>query len=222
MPAPKVDKYVLQARKLKSAGLIDKVPRAKDLTPQIKAQITRKYNQATAPGSFYKSVMARPKDYKIREVDAKTNAVLKKSGYLTPTKNKVIIPLRDGDEKFKTVRIYKDHITFSREGKKEKVFLVGDPEAMLRKAAELAEGKKRNQLVSFKIGGAGVSNFVHESIESAREYLENVVLPRFYASAIVKNKGKPLSKKQKAAIDAQFWTSVSIVTIEGQKFTHRG
>ena len=197
--------YIEKARALKKLGLIDRVPRRENIKPQDKTQIAKLARE-------YKEVLRNPVNFAIKPVREKTAEVLKQSGYRV-AKGKAIIPLADGrDKKFDSVSIDKGTLTFKRPGKTNKIYLSGDAGALMRKAAQLQSTKGRNQTVTFSLRGFAVSSTDYDSFDAMMAYLQNVILPKIVMDARKKARRSKTSFS-KADVTADFWSSVSIVTV---------
>lgn len=160
-----------------------------------------------------RQVLRRPEDFKIAKTTPENLRILKKSGYKVKNK-KVVIPLADGkDHKFESVKIGKGTLEYKRKGKTNKVYLSGDANSLMLKAAQLQKGKGRNQVVSFSLRGFAVSSQDYPSFEAMVSYLQNVILPKIVASA-------ELGGEDEDEATEKFWSSVSIVTI-GDKIAKR-
>lgn len=205
----KFDEYKNQAVALKRIGAIDFIPRREKITSAQKSIISREWAKYSED---MKHALKKPEDFAFRKVSKEQAEILKRSGFKV-VKGVASIPLADGkDKKYDKVMIGKGTITFSRAGKKNKMYLSGDGERLMRKAVELNSKRGRNQVVSFSIKGFAVSSQDFISIEEMQYYLQTVILPKIVMSAKIKARrdGAKFSKKEATE---EFWSSVSIVTI---------
>lgn len=201
---------------MKKLGAIDFIPRKEKITSAQKSLISRTYTQVEKE---FKHALKKPEDFAIHKVSKANAEILEKSGYKL-IKGRAVIPLADGkDKKYVSATVAKGVITYKRPGKTNQVFLSGDSEALMKKAAFLQSQKGRNQVVSFSLRGFSVSSQDYPSFEAMVNYLQNVILPK-----IVLNERKQTRRKKesfsKKRVEQEFWSSVSIVTI-GDKIATR-
>lgn len=194
---------------MKKLGAIDFIPRKEKITSAQKSIISRVYKQTEKD---FKQALKRPDDFAVRKVSKENAEILKKSGYKV-IKGRAVIPLADGrNSKFDKVTIGKGTLTFTRKGKKNKMYLSADPEKLMKKAYQLNSKKGRNQVVSFSLGGNSMSSQDFENIEEMERYLKNVLFPKIIMEMGAK------AGKEKRPFDydkelAKLNASVSIVTI---------
>lgn len=169
----------------------------RDLSTGQKSAITRLAKKHAAELEDVKQYLNRPDDFVLRPVSKKNAEILKKSGFkFMPGKQTAIIPRRGYD----SVSIKGATIEYTKSGKKDTVYLSGDPVSLFSKAQKLQQEIKRNQLLTFKIGENSIASTRYLNLKQMKEYLRHVVLPRMRKNGIGA---------------AEFWPMVSIVEIQG-------
>lgn len=192
---------------------MDSIPRKGKLNRGDKSAITKLANE-------FKQVLKKPGDFAIKKTDNRNLRVLKKSGYKVKN-GRAYIPLADGKEnRYDSVSIGKGTLTYTRKGKKNKVYLSGDAKTLMEKAAELQSKKGRNQVVTFSLRGFAVSSQDYPSFEAMVSYLQNVILPKIVMSER-KTARRNKESFSKVIAEQEFWSSVSIVTIGDKIATNK-
>lgn len=152
---------------LKPIGLINySLSELKNLSPQQKGSITRKYNKL-------RHFVDHPKEFTIKKTTTKTGKKFKAAGYVTSKTNRVLIPLKGND----SATFRGDQIKFKKGKRTETVYLSGDVKEMAKNIKKATA--KKGGLVGFKIGENAIASTQFTNVKDLNNYLTNVMHPKF-------------------------------------------